>query len=162
MAFDRAPLNPAWRELKHAGDGSAPREPGSLDWRTWGRQSTESVLFASLADELPVDFGQLINAEFNRPLAWLVGLSLSQATGLLPNTLGVGFRIIWGLGEGRFIEDVPVILYNSSAFVVQTVGPRPAQSVYVSATALAAPNAGASFPLQASFTAGAFAAPQVW
>jgi hypothetical protein len=163
MAFDRAPPGRVWDQLKHAGNGNPAREPSHLDWRTWGRQVTKSVTFASLADELPVDFEQLINAEFERPLAWLVGLQMSQATGLLPNTMGVAFTIIWGLGEGRFIEEVPAIVYNSSSSLVQTIGPRPAQSIYVSARALVAPNAGApTFPLEASFTLGAFAAPQVW
>lgn len=156
------PKDPSlWDSVRTIADPN--RLPSYLDTQLWGVQKTQQVRFASALDELTLVYDQLVQAEFVHPVAWLVGLQYQNGGPVgFPPMANWQPQIIYGLGGGRFPQDFPPVAFSDLFSHLTVVGPTPAKTVIVSARAVVTPNPGAAFPHVASFTFGAFAAPQVW
>jgi hypothetical protein len=154
---------PWWDRLKETGAG-APPLPAQSDWQQWGRNNSRSVTFAAAAEDHLLDFEQVVQAKYEHPTAWMVGLNATQS-GSPTDNLIVTVQIIYGLGSGRFVQETTLSMTAIPLVpgpILTVVGPVPAQTIIVSGRAVATSSAAGTFPRTRAFTFGAFVAPQVW
>lgn len=158
-----------WDKLRNArtpGDLPPPGPPThSKQWVRWGGKARTDAEVLAPALEQPVQFEQILDARIELPTGWLLGLTFDIGGPSPFDTVQVSVNVLWGLGAALFSQTIAVPLLgapplSSSYFAV--VGPVPAETVVVNASALLSGNVAGVYPHTTSMIFGAFAAPQVW
>lgn len=162
-------MDPHWAARIAAQQPANPIvSPDFAKWRRWGATETFTVPWSGAALEtFEQTVPQIVDARFDRPLAWMLAFNSIQAAAdgsILADKVTFTALIRYGLGSGAFIQEIPVGVFPLGRSIpeITTFGPVPAETVVIGVRVNAEPNLAGPFPRVASYTFGAFCAPQVW